>query len=161
MLKVRWRETLLVPLCLSGVLLSTTISQAATNWSVSTIPTLLALPTESESDTSLLALCRNAGNIELHIGANEEVGRGRGESATLRFQSDGKSAVVKGVSRRSDNYEMTGGTELVTRVSSDSEFFKVLATGKPVNVSGSLKKSVTWSDTAIASAVTKFLLDCK
>jgi hypothetical protein len=35
---------------------------------------------------------------------------------------------------------MTGGTELVTRVETSDEVFKVLSTGKPVKLSGSLSK---------------------
>jgi hypothetical protein len=55
---------------------------------------------------------------------------------------------------------MTGGTELVVYTGPEDDFFKVLATGKPVKLSGSLKKPVTWNDKGMADAVKKFVKDC-
>ena len=55
---------------------------------------------------------------------------------------------------------MTGGTELVTRVTTDHDVFKVLSSGKPVKVTGSLAKPVTWNHPGMADAVKKFIKDC-
>jgi hypothetical protein len=133
---------------------------AETTWTAATSPTLSASSDEEESDHSLFAVCPIRNIVELFIGAEERVGEGQGEAVKLVLQSGGKSATLSGVSRRSYNHEMTGGTELVTRVETSDEFFKVLSTGKPVKLSGSLSKPVTWNHKGMAAAVKKFMRDC-
>src|SRR5262245_45154923 len=97
---------------------------AETKWTTATSPTLFAQSDETESDHSLFAVCPIRGIVELYVGANEQVGKGQGEAVRLRVESAGKSATLSGVSRNSYNSEMTGGTELVTRVETNDEFFK-------------------------------------
>lgn len=134
---------------------------AATKWTAGTMPSLYVMSDEPESDHLLFAVCPIRGVFEVFVGAQEQVGKGAGEAVRLRFESDGKQAVLNGVSRRSHNSEMTGGTELVTRlIPPNDDFFKVLATGKPVKVSGSLAKPVTWNHKGMAEAVKKFMKDC-
>lgn len=144
-----------------ALLLGLTVAAVAeTKWSTGSAPTLTALSTEVESDFSLFAMCPMPGIVELYVGANEQVGKGQGEAVRLRLESDGKSATLSGVSRNSYNSEMTGGTELVTRIETSNEVFRVLATGKPVKLSGSLSKPVTWNHAGMSGAVRKFLKEC-
>jgi hypothetical protein len=133
---------------------------AETKWTVATSPTLTVQSDEAESDHSLIAICPMPGIVELFVGADDQVGKGEGETVKLRIESGGKSATLSGVSRRSFNHEMTGGTELVTRIDTSNEAFKVLFSGKPVKLSGSMKKPVTWNHKGMADAVKKFIKDC-
>lgn len=147
--------------CAGLLLLVSTQALAATKWTAGTSPSLSVMSDESEADRSLYAVCPIRGIVELFVGAQEQVGKGEGEAVKLRVESDGKSATLSGVSRRSFNSEMTGGTELVTRVIlPDDDFFNVLSSGKPVKLSGSLAKPVTWNHKGMADAVKKFVKDC-
>ena len=133
---------------------------AKTKWTAQTSPSLYALSDEAESDHSLYAICPIRGIVDLYVGAQEQVGKVANETVKLRVESDGKSATISGISRRSYNSEMTGGTELVTRVETNNDFFKVLSTGKPIKLTGSLKP-VTWNHPGMADAVKKFMKDCE
>jgi hypothetical protein len=134
---------------------------AETKWTVSTRPYLEARSTEEESDASLRAVCRSSGSIELRVGAAEGVGKGSREAVTLQFESAGQHATLRGVSRESDDFQMTGGTELVADVTADDPVFAVLTSGKPVKLSGSLKTPVVWGADGVKRAVTQFLADCR
>ena len=134
---------------------------AKTKWTAGTSPSLYAASDETESDHSLYAFCPMRGIVELFVGASEQVGKGENDAVRLRFESDGKSATLSGFSRRSYNSEMTGGTELVTRVETSHEVFKVLASGKPIKLSGSLSKPLTWNHPGMADAVKKFMKACE
>ena len=133
---------------------------AKTKWTAQTSPSLYAMSDEDESDHSFYAVCPIRGIVELYVGANEHVGKGENDAVKLRFESDGKSATLSGISRWSFNSEMTGGTELVTRVETNHDVFKVLSTGKPIKLTGSLSKPVTWNHPGMADAVKKFMKDC-
>src|ERR1044072_7085734 len=69
------------------------------------------MPNEPEVDYEFWAHCRANGTIEVGAAAEAHVGKGRGEAVTLKLASDGKTATLTGVSRKSDNTEMTGGIE--------------------------------------------------
>jgi hypothetical protein len=138
-----------------------TEATAATKWTTSTRPYLEARSTESESDASLRALCRNSAAIGLRVGAAERVGNGKGEKVKLLLESQGKTATLEGISTESEDSPMTGGTELVTEVGADSPVFAVLQTGKAVKLSGSLEKPVVWSPQGMGPAVKAFLAACK
>jgi hypothetical protein len=135
---------------------------AKTKWTAATSASLHVRSDEQDADRSLYAVCAEPGVVELFIGADEAVGKGEGEPVKLRAESDGKSATISGVSRKSIDFEGSrGGTELVTRIFLfNDEFFKVLASGKPVKLSGSLKKPVTWNHPGMADAVKKFTKAC-
>jgi hypothetical protein len=133
---------------------------AKTKWTAATSPSLYAASDEPESDHSLYAVCPIRGIVELFVGADEQVGKGENDAVKLRFESDGKSATLSGISRKSFNSEMTGGTELVTRVETNHDVFKVLSSGKPIKLTGSLSKPVTWNHPGMADAVKKFMKDC-
>ena len=142
-------------------LIPTATAAAALEWTVSTGPYLEARSTEHESDASLRAICRNAATVELRVGAQEQVGKGEGEKVALTFKSDGREAVVRGLSKWSDDSEMTGGTELVTEVKTSDPLFSVLQTGKAVRLSGSLAKPAIWEAKGMAPSVKKFLERCR
>ncbi len=135
-------------------------SQAAMRWQTSHRPFLLAHSTETESDRSFLALCRGPGAIELRIGADDYVGKGEGEPVSLTFAGGGRRATLRGVSKKSDDFGMTGGRELVTEVTTDDPLFKVLLTGKPVTITGSLKRPIVLDGKRAKPAVAKFLAAC-
>ena len=99
---------------------------------------------ESEVDNEFWALCRADGAIEIGAGAESHVGHGGGEAVTLKLAAGLRKATLTGVSRESDNYKMTSGVELRAIVASAHPLFKVLANGKPITVSGPIKKPLTW-----------------
>jgi hypothetical protein len=135
-------------------------SQAAMRWQAGHRPSLLAHSTESESDRTFWALCRGPGAIELRIGADDFVGKGKGEPVSLTFASGGRRATLRGISKNSDDFQMTGGTELVTEVTRDDPVFAVLLTGKPVTITGSVKKPIMLDGKSAKPAVAKFLAAC-
>jgi hypothetical protein len=123
-------------------------------------PYLIGIPKESEADNELWAHCRSDGAIDVGAGAESHVGRGAGEAVTLKLASARKKATLTGVSRESANVEMTGGIELRATVGRDHPLFAVLATGKPIFVSGPIKK-LTWSVKELKAKVAAFLRACK
>lgn len=124
-------------------------------------PYLEARSTESESDASLRAFCGSAGAIELHVGANETVGKGEGDNVTLKLESDGRTATLAGKSRKSADFEMTAGTELVATVTAEDPVFALLTSDKAVKLTGSIRAPATWAPKGMRAAVEKFLAACK
>src|SRR5215207_2419141 len=104
-----------------ALLLTPAIAHAAdVVWSVSKQKGrahLGGMPDEPEVDYEFWAHCRADGSIEVGAAAEAHVGKGRGEAVTLKLASAGKSATLTGVSRKSENFEMTGGVELRAVVS--------------------------------------------
>ena len=123
-------------------------------------PYLFALPTASESDTLFWALCNGGGAIELGIGGDADVGKGDGEAVKITLKSGTASATVAGKSRQSANFQMTGTSELRTKVARTNDVFKVLSTGQPIKVSGSIKP-MTWQVKGLKAVVAAFLQLCK
>jgi hypothetical protein len=107
------------------------------------------------------AVCLSRGAIEVKLGAGDFVGKGNGEKVKLQLKSGNVTATVSGISRPSVDSEMTGGMELVTRLSPDDALFKVLTTGKPVQVTGAVEKPTVWPSDGMAAAVGKFISNCK
>ena len=79
---------------------------------------------------------------------------------TLKLASAGKAVTLTGVSRESENVEMTGGIELRAVVSRNHPLFAVLATGKPIRVSGPIKP-MTWPVKGLSARTAQFLKACK
>ena len=113
-----------------------------------------------EGDVEFWLHCRADKAIDLGAGAETNVGEGKGEAVTLTLTSAGKTATLKGTSRNSANFEMTAGTELRTRIERNDPVFAVLATGKPIAVTGSIKP-MTWRTAGLAAKVASFLQGCK
>jgi hypothetical protein len=154
------RVTAACLIVIAAFLLAFLPAHAAMRWQAGQRPVLLAHSTESESARAFLALCRGPGAIELRIGADAYVGKGEGEPVSLIFAGGGRSATLRGVSKKSDDFGMTGGRELVTEVSTDDPLFAVLLAGKPVTITGSLKKPIVLDGKSAKPAVAKFLVAC-
>ena len=121
---------------------------------------LSGMPDESEVDYEFWAHCRAGGRIDVGAAAESHVGKGKGEPVTLKFVSADKAATLAGVSRASANSEMTGGVELRATVSREHPLFAVLATGKPIVVSGPIKP-LTWQTKNLKAKAAAFLQACK
>ena len=115
----------------------------------------------SEVDYEFWAHCRADGDIDVGMGAESHIGKGKGEKVELTLSSAEHSAKVVGVSRESVNVEMTGGIELQGRVKRDDPLFAVLATGQPIRVTGSIKKPLKWNVKGLKPKVSAFLQACR
>ena len=115
---------------------------------------------ESEVDNEFWARCRSDGEIDVSMGAESHVGKGRGEPVSLTLSSGGQSVKISGVSRESENAPMTGGIELRTKVKSDNKVFAVLSTGQPIAVTGPVKP-MTWEANGLKRRVAEFLKACQ
>ncbi len=116
---------------------------------------------ESEVDHEFWARCRKDGLIDIGMGAESHVGKGKGEKVSLTLTSGGQSVTISGVSRESKNVEMTGGIELQARVKRDDKLFVLLATGQPITVTGSIKKPLKWEVKGLKARTAEFLKACK
>ena len=121
---------------------------------------LSGMPDESEVDNEFWAHCRADGAIEVGAAAESHVGKGGGEAVTLKLASGLKSTTLTGVSRQSENFEMTGGVELRAIVSRNHPLFAVLSSGKTVTVSGPIKR-LTWPVKGLKAKTADFLKACK
>jgi len=121
---------------------------------------LSGMPNESEVDNEFWAHCRADGAIDVGAAAESHVGRGGGEAVTLKLSSGLKSTTLTGVSRQSENSEMTGGVELRATISHNHPLFAVLSTGKAVKVSGPIKP-LTWPVNGLKAKTAAFLKACK
>ena len=115
----------------------------------------------SEVDYEFWAHCRADGDIDVGMGAESHVGKGKGEKVELTLTSARQSAKVVGVSRESVNVEMTGGIELQARVKRDDPLFAVLAAGQPIRVTGSTRKPLKWNVKGLKPKVSAFLQACR
>jgi hypothetical protein len=121
---------------------------------------LSGMENESEVDNEFWAHCRADGTINVGAAAESHVGKGGGEAVTLRFASGLKRATLTGVSRHSENSEMTGGVELRATVSRDHPVFAVLGNGSKVAVSGPIKP-LNWQTKGLNAKITAFLKACR
>jgi len=147
-----------------AVLLLPTAALADVKWQFSKQegrPYLHGLPDEEESDTVIWMVCRADGSIDIGVGAEPNVGEGKGEAVALTLTSGSAVAKLAGRSQNSPNFEMTGGTELRTQIKRDDALFAVLASGKPIAVSGSIKATTTWPVKGLKAKVASFLQACK
>jgi hypothetical protein len=114
---------------------------------------------ESEVDAELWARCRPDGMIDVGMGAESHVGKGKGEKVALTLTSAGQSVTIAGVSRESANVEMTGGIELQARLKPDDKLFAILATGQPITVTGPIE-TLKWEVRGLKVKVAQFLRSC-
>jgi hypothetical protein len=121
---------------------------------------LSGMPDESEVDNEFWAHCRADGAIDVGAAAESHVGKGGGEAVTLKLASGLKSTTLTGVSRQSENFEMTGGVELRATVSRNHPLFAVLGSGKTVAVSGPIKP-LKWPVKGLKAKTAEFLKACK
>jgi len=147
-----------------GVLLGPAIASAAeVVWSLqkkSGRAYLFGMLNESEVDNEFWAHCRADGAIDVGAAAESHVGKGGGEAVTLKLGRPLKSATLTGVSRHSENSEMTGGVELRATVSRDHPVFAVLAAGLKIQVTGPIEP-LTWETKGLKQKVAAYLKACK
>ena len=148
----------------AGLLLSPSAAKAAELvWTVSKKngrALLAGMPNEPEVDYEFWAHCRADGAIDVGAAAESHVGKGGGEAVTLKLASGLKRATLTGVSRNSDNSEMTGGVELRATVAHDHPVFAVLGNGSKVKISGPIKP-LTWQTKGLKAKIAAFLNACK
>lgn len=123
-------------------------------------PFLTGMVDESEVDYEFWARCRADGTVDVGMGAESHVGEGKGEQVSLTLTSGTQTVKISGVSRESKNVEMTGGIELQAKVAVDDKLFAVLATGKPISVTGSIKP-LKWEVRGLKAKVEAFLKACR
>jgi hypothetical protein len=78
----------------------------------------------------------------------------------IALRSGNAAASVKGRSRRSGNFQMTGTHELRGRIDRGHGVFKVLSAGQPIAVSGAIK-AMTWQVKGLKPMVAAFLKACQ
>lgn len=123
------------------------------------LPYLVGVPDESEVDFEFWARCRPDGMIDVGLGAESHVGKGKGERVSLTLTSAGRTVEVEGVSRASANAQMTGGVELQARVTRDDKLFVLLKSGQPIAVTEPIKP-LKWDVRGLKAKVEAFLRDC-
>ena len=116
---------------------------------------------EYEGDAFLRATCTGGGIVELRLGAEFDVGQGRGEPVTLSLQSKGKKVRIHGRSFPSADSQMTGGSELLSSFSTKDEIFVVLLSGAPIRLSGSIPKEGAINFGPKATAALASFLKCE
>ena len=122
-------------------------------------PYLQGQPDAPETDAELWLHCRPDGRIDVGMAAEAGVGKGEGEPVALALRSAGQSATVSGVSRKSENFEMTAGIELRATVSRGDKLFAVLSTGRSIAVTGPIKP-LNWPVQGLKSKIAQFLKSC-
>ena len=123
-------------------------------------PYLVGMVNVSEVDFEFWARCRADGAIDIGMGAESHVGKGKGEPVSLTLTSAGQTVKISGVSRESENVEMTGGIELRAKVMPDDKLFAVLRTGRPIAVTGPIKP-MKWEVKGLKAKVEAFLKGCR
>ena len=128
-------------------------------WDELTLMGMLGEP-EDEPDYLLRLVCTKDRTIEMGLGADAEVGSGKGEKVVLIAKTGGADFRIEGVSRNSKNFEMTGGTELVKPVTLDEPIIKALASpNASVAVSGG-KRRFTLPGRGFAAKLAAFNKGC-
>jgi hypothetical protein len=123
-------------------------------------PYLQGQPDAPGTDADLWAHCRPDGRIDVGLAADAGVGKGNGEAVALTLTSAGQRAKVSGVSRNSENFEMTAGTELRATLSRQDRLFAVLSTGRSIAVTGAIKP-LNWPVKGLKAKVAAFLKTCR
>ena len=123
-------------------------------------PYLTGMVKQSEVDFEFWARCRADGAIDIGMGAESHVGKGKSEAVSLTLTSGRQTVKISGVSRESVNVEMTGGIELQAKVTPDDQLFAVLMTGQPIRVTGPIK-ALRWEVKGLKAKVEAFLQGCR
>ncbi|MEZ5822795.1 MAG: hypothetical protein R3D82_18500 [Xanthobacteraceae bacterium] len=115
---------------------------------------------EEEPDYVLRLTCRAGAKVEIGTGAHDDIGRGRSGRFSVTLKSGDRTATLSGKSALSKNSEMTGASELRTRMSlAEADLLlAVLASGLPIAVTGPMKD--TWSVNGLAAKVRIFSEAC-
>jgi hypothetical protein len=94
------------------------------------------IPGDDGIDSLFRITCAAGGKIELGIGANVSVGKGKNEPVALTAVSGSTVVKVEGRSKESMNVEMTGTSELVKETGWDDPVLQLLMQSTPVAFRG-------------------------
>lgn len=133
---------------------------AKSSWSTASHPSLDVRPSGEDVDALIRASCAFDGLMILRVGAEFQVGQGKGEPVSVTIESGGKSSKLQGVSRWSPDSEMTGGTELVTELPLHDPALDILFSGKPVTMITQDQKKHQLLDADRGGVGKKFLKQC-
>jgi hypothetical protein len=116
----------------------------------------------NEQDTLVRFACRRGGKLEIGVGADVGIGKGRGEAVVMSARSGLATVRIEGVSRKSENFEMTSGIELVKAgADANDPLIELLKMEGPTTIrqepSG---KSLTFPAKGFSAALVKFLKGC-
>jgi hypothetical protein len=114
---------------------------------------------DDSTDTQFRATCRTGGRAEIGIGASHDLGSGNGEPVSVEITSGSKRTTLTGRSRKSPNFEMTGGTELRKIVSLKHSLFGTLGNGATIRVSGP-QLALEWPPTGLKQKLAAFRKGC-
>jgi hypothetical protein len=88
---------------------------------------------EPENDMVLYATCIAPNTLDIRIGGGFDFGKGEYESISLTLTDGATTSRITGVSVKSPDIEMTGGTMLLTSVGPEGKTMQILASGKPID----------------------------
>lgn len=148
---------------LSSLLLAATPASAVDQIvTAGTKASIEIMPNESEVDRTLEAICLGAGRIELRIGAELQIGKGGFDPVTVKISAGKASASLSGTSVKSPNFEMTGGSELLTVVETSNRALALLVEDKGSAVLEWNKKRATVAfDGAARRKLAAFVKTCE
>ena len=150
---------------MAAIVLVPVAAWSAENWSVDKEDqrenrmVLSGMPDQEEVDTDVWLACRKDGRFDIGLGANDSIGEGKGEAVSVTLTSGGKTATVKGTSHNSDNFEMTGGTELIGVVAKSDPLFAVLSAGPTVKTKSG-KTTGSFDTKGLQKKLPAFLASC-
>lgn len=115
----------------------------------------------NEQDALVRLACKRGGKLEIGLGADVGIGKGRGEAVAMSAKSGMASVRIDGVSKRSENFEMTSGVELVKSSDVNDPLIELLKMEQPVTFRQEPNgKSYTFSAKGFGAALAKFLKGC-
>jgi len=147
---------------LASLLLTGTAASAADHIvTAGTKASIEIMPNESEVDRTLEAICLGAGRVELRIGAELQIGKGTFDPVTVKVSSGKASAALTGASVKSPNFEMTGGSELLTVVEANHRALALLAEDKgDVSLEWNKKRTTISFDREARRKLAAFVKTC-
>ena len=114
---------------------------------------------EEEGDTDFRASCKANQHAEIGIGAEEDVGTGKGEAVSVTLKTGERTLRIEGTSHNSPNFEMTAGVELQTAVDGRHEIFQLLTEPGTIKVTGATRPA-SWPAGGRAAATKAFVHAC-
>ena len=90
-----------------------------------------------ETDALLIATCLTTDMLDVRIGGELPLGSGEHESVSVTLSSGTLSTRVDGVSVKSPDYEMTGSAMLLTSLEPKGKAWRILTSGKPIEIRAS------------------------
>jgi hypothetical protein len=116
----------------------------------------------NEQDTMVRFACRRGGKLEIGVGADVGIGKGRGEAVVMSARSGLATVRIEGVSRKSENFEMTSGVELVKAgADANDPLIELLKMEGATTIrQDPTGRSYTFPAKGFSAALSKFLKGC-